>query len=148
MRDLISWKKNEIVTLRNQMEELFNRFFDQLSCRCFTPGAGPFTNWQFDEDDRMIRVRIALPDTDPDDIDISILGEMLTVRSKQEEIDRLEDHAYTAERKSSLATARSVQLPCRVKRDDIEARYSDGVLEIILPKLEKTTVKVEVKGEK
>ena len=40
MRDLISWKKNEIVTLRNQMEELFNRFFDQLSCSVFHPGSG------------------------------------------------------------------------------------------------------------
>ena len=147
MRDLISWKKNEIVTLRNQMEELFNRFFDQLSCRCFTPGAGPFTDWQFDEDDRMIRVRIALPDTDPDDIDISISGEMLTVRSKREETERLEENGYPAERKSSLSLARSVHLPSRVKRDDIEARYSDGVLEIILPKLEKTVVRVEVKGE-
>jgi HSP20 family protein len=147
MRDLISWKKNEIVTLRNQMEELFNRFFDQLSCRCFTPGAGPFTDWQFDEDDRMIRVRIALPDTDPDDIDISLSGEMLTVRSKREETQRLEENDYPAERKSSLSLARSVHLPSRVKRDDIDARYSDGVLEIILPKLEKTAVRVEVKGE-
>jgi len=147
MRDLISWKKNELVTLRNQMEELFNRFFDQLSCRCFTPGAGPFTDWQFDEDDRMIRVRIALPDTDPDDIDISLSGEMLTVRSKREETQRLEENDYPAERKSSLSLARSVHLPSRVKRDDIDARYSDGVLEIILPKLEKTAVRVEVKGE-
>ena len=147
MRDLISWKKNEIVTLRNQMEELFNRFFDQLSCSCFTPGAGPFTDWQFDEDDRMIRVRIALPDTDPDDIDISLSGEMLTVRSKREETQRLEENDYPAERKSSLSLARSVHLPSRVKRDDIDARYSDGVLEIILPKLEKTAVRVEVKGE-
>jgi len=147
MRDLISWKKNEIVTLRNQMEELFNRFFDQLSCSCFTPGAGPFTDWQFDEDDRMIYVRIQLPDTDPDDIEISISGEMLTVRSKREETQRLEENAYPAEKKSSLSLARSVHLPSRVKRDDIEARYSDGVLEIILPKLEKTVVRVEVKGE-
>jgi len=147
MRDLISWKKNEIVTLRNQMEELFNRFFDQLSCRCFTPGAGPFTDWQFDEDDRMIRVRIALPNTDPDDIDISLLGEMLSVRSKREETQRLEENGYPAERKSSLSLARSVHLPSPVKRDDIEARYSDGVLEIILPKLEKTVVRVEVKGQ-
>ena len=147
MRDLISWKKNEIVTLRNQMEELFNRFFDQLSCSCFTPGAGPFTDWQFDEDDRMIRVRIALPDTDPDDIDISLSGEMLTVRSKREETQRLEEKGYPAERTSSLSLARSVHLPSRVKRDDIDARYSDGVLEIILPKLEKTAVRVEVKGE-
>ena len=147
MRDLISWKKNELVTLRNQMEELFNRFFDQLSCRCFTPGAGPFTDWQFDEDDRMIHVRIALPDIDPDDIDISISGEMLTVRSKREETQRLEENDYPAEWKSSLSLARSVHLPSRVKRDDIEARYSEGVLEIILPKLEKTVVRVEVKGE-
>jgi len=147
MRDLISWKKNEIVTLRNQMEELFNRFFDQLSCRCFTPGAGPFTDWQFDEDDRMIRVRIALPNTDPDDIDISLLGEMLTVRSKREETQRLEENGYPAERKSSLSLARSVKLPSPVKRDDIEARYADGVLEIFLPKLEKTAVRVEVKGQ-
>jgi HSP20 family protein len=147
MRDLISWKKNELVTLRHQMEELFNRFFDQLSCRCFTPGAGPFTDWQFDEDDRMIRVRIALPNTDPTDIDISLSGEMLTVRSKREETQRLEENGYPAERKSSLSLARSVHLPSPVKRDDIEARYSDGVLEIILPKLEKTVVRVEVKGQ-
>jgi HSP20 family protein len=147
MRDMISWKKNEIVNLRNQMEELFNRFFDQLSCSCFTPGAGPFTDWQFDEDDRVIRVRIALPDTDPDDIDISLSGEMLTVRSKREETQRLEEKGYPPERTSSLSLARSVHLPSRVKRDDIDARYSDGVLEIILPKLEKTAVRVEVKGE-
>jgi HSP20 family protein len=147
MRDLISWKKNELVTLRHQMEELFNRFFDQLSCRCFTPGAGPFTDWQFDEDDRMIRVRIALPNTDPTDIDISLSGEMLTVRSKREETQQLEENGYPAERKSSLSLARSVHLPSPVKRDDIEARYSDGVLEIILPKLEKTVVRVEVKGQ-
>ena len=147
MRDLISWKKNELVTLRNQMEELFNRFFDQLSCSCFTPGAGPFTDWQFDEDDRMIHVRVALPDIDPDDIEISISGEMLTVQSKREETERHEENGYPAERKSSLSLARSVQLPSRVKRDDIEARYSDGVLEIILPKLEKTSIRVEVKGE-
>jgi|WetSurMetagenome_2_1015567.scaffolds.fasta_scaffold526298_1 HSP20 family protein len=147
MRDLISWKKNEIATLRNQMEELFNRFFDQLSCSCFTPGAGPFTDWQFDEDEHRIHLRIDLPDTDPDDIDISIAGEMLTVRSKREEVAKQGENAYTAERKSTLSSARSVSLPSRVKRDDIEARYSNGVLEIILPKLEKTAVKVEVKGE-
>ena len=88
-----------------------------------------------------------MPDTDPDDIEISISGEMLTVRSKREETERLEENGYPAEKKSSLSLARSVHLPSRVKRDDIEARYSDGVLEIILPKLEKTVVRVEVKGE-
>jgi HSP20 family protein len=143
MPNLISWKKSEIANLRDQMEDFFDRFFSELSNSCMGPGFAAFEGWQFEEDDKQLVLRIAMPGLDPGQIDISLANDVLTIKANKEEI---QDESSAPEKKTTRSsTVRSLKLPCRVKREEITARYVEEVLEIILPKEEKASYKVRIK---
>jgi HSP20 family protein len=146
MPNLITWKKSEIASLRCQMEDFFDRFFDELSNSCLSPGLAAFADWRFEEDDKQLVLKIAMPGLDPNDIDISLADDVLTIKAKQEEVQVQAETQNRRREKAMFSTTRSVKLPCRVKREEVSARYIDEVLEIVLPKAEKALFKVSIKA--
>ncbi len=70
----------------------------------------------------------------PDDIDISINNDMLTIRGKREMKEIIDSADYLYRECYWGAFSRSIILPCEVKEEKINAHLEDGVLTIILPK--------------
>ena len=69
-----------------------------------------------------------------DDFKIDLQGDILTISAEKEE--STEDKKYNRREYNYSSFTRSFTLPEEVKRDKIEAKYEDGVLNLVLPKSE------------
>ena len=96
-------------------------------------------------------VKTALPGLKPEDINIDITGDTLTIKgeTKAEQEIKKEDYLYQERRHGAFS--RSVVLPGGVKPDKAEATLEDGILTLSIPKAEETkpkAIKVKPKGGK
>ncbi|HEU4632600.1 MAG TPA: Hsp20/alpha crystallin family protein [Flavisolibacter sp.] len=82
------------------------------------------------------RLTMAVPGLKKEDFKIDVAGNTLTIRSEKEEKKEDKDENYSRREYSYSSFSRSFTLPDDVKSEAIEARYSDGVLHIQLPKKE------------
>lgn len=89
------------------------------------------------EDDSNIYLRADLPGINREDIEISMEEDVLTIKGERkiEEEKKGKNH-YIIERGYG-SFSRSIQLGSGVQQDKINAKYKDGVLEVVLPKTEK-----------
>jgi len=87
----------------------------------------------FDKDDKFV-VKAELPGMKEEDIDVSVVGDILTIKGeKKEEAEVKEEDYYRCERTYG-SFYRSIPLPSSVDASKIEANIEDGVLEVTLPK--------------
>ena len=90
-----------------------------------------------------------LPGVEMDDLEITVLGETLTLSGSRNMGEIEEDVTYHRRERSQGQFTRTVELPFRVDGDNVEAKFSNGVLHILLPRVEeekprKITVKTAV----
>lgn len=86
------------------------------------------------EDKDKLTVKLEAPGLKKEEIDISLEDDVLSVSGERKE-EKQEGENYRRERYFGKFY-RSVQLPCPVQADRVDARYEDGVLTITLPKAE------------
>ena len=148
MRDMIPWPTGELGRFRQEMDSLFERFFEGFPRLGSTRRMGPTPSIDLSETKDHIIVKAELPGIDSKDIEISLSGNVLSIKGekKQEKVEDGEDF-HRIER-SYGAFSRSVTLPCEVEEKKISATYEKGVLKITLPKCEPSKpkrIKIEVK---
>jgi len=86
------------------------------------------------EADNEIHVKAELPGMDPREIEITLTGDLLTIKGeKKEETEEKGENYHRRERRYG-SFSRSFRLPVEVKADSINAGYKDGVLTVTLPK--------------
>jgi HSP20 family protein len=136
---LIRWEPvRELNTIQNEMNRLFNTFFE-------APGGqsnGPATarRWipamDLVETDDEFALRADLPGVSEDDVNIEFEDNVLTISGhrKAEHEERKEGY-YRVER-SSGAFSRSLTLPEGVDPEKVSASFDRGVLEVRIPKPE------------
>ncbi|GIX28653.1 MAG: hypothetical protein KatS3mg123_2534 [Burkholderiales bacterium] len=81
-----------------------------------------------------------------EDIEISLTGNVLTIKGETKREEKEEKGDYYRCEISRGAFSRTVSLPAEVDESKAKASLNDGVLEITLPKTEtakKRTIKVE-----
>jgi len=84
--------------------------------------------------DKEIQVTAELPGMDEKDIEVTLSGDMLTIKGeKKEEREEKERNYYFSERRFG-SFQRSFRLPEGVNPDKVEARFDKGVLTVTLPK--------------
>jgi HSP20 family protein len=90
-------------------------------------------------------VTAELPGVAPEDIDISVVNETLTVTGERQP-DEVEEATYHRRERGQGRFTRSCQLPFRVESGEVEATFERGVLHIHLPRAEADKPKrIEVK---
>ena len=91
-------------------------------------------------------VKAEVPGIDPKEINITLAGDMLTIKGeKKSEREETKENYHLVER-SYGSFSRSLKLPAAVVVDKIEASYQKGVLTISCPKKEEVKPKtIEVK---
>lgn len=146
MPGLIIWKNQEINKLRRDMDRLFSRLWDDFGMPHFTrPSRNiPFIDLSETEDDLILKAEI--PGLNPEDLDIYITDDILTIKGemKQELVKEGENYHRMERRYESFS--RSIQLPCRVMIEDVEATHREGIVTIIMPKCKpEITQKVKIK---
>jgi HSP20 family protein len=135
-----------LTRLHDSLDEMFENFFrgEQGEMGAFAPALDVA-----DRDDAIV-VRADLPGVKPEDIDVSVHANTLTLSgSRREEKTDEGDNYYHVERRAG-AFKRTVQLPSNVDPEQVHARCKDGVLTIELKKHEKELprkIKIENEGE-
>lgn len=88
------------------------------------------------ETDGEFVLKASVPGIDPDDIEITLTDNVLTIRGEiQEEKDVEEESYHICERRFGQFS-RSVTLPTQVDADKVDATVENGVLRVTIPKAE------------
>ena len=141
----------ELMSLRQAMDRLFEDSFVRPSRALATFGESATPALDVYQTPTEIVVKAAMPGVKPEDVNIDITGETLTIRgeSKVEEETKKEDYLYQERRYGVFS--RSVVLPSGLKSDKAEATMEDGVLTLTIPKAEEVkpkAIKVKSKEKK
>lgn len=135
------------LAFRQEMDRLFDSFFAPAQFSRFAGGFGFNPAIDVTENDKEVRVRAELPGVDEKDIDISLDGDMLTVRGEKRE-ERVEDgERRRVVERSYGAFERTIQLPFTPQDQDIVAKFKDGVLTVKLrkpPELSRPTKRIPI----
>ena len=100
------------------------------------PTAGVFPLMNVTEDKDRYYVRAELPGIKADELDISVTGDTLSI-SGERKIPVEDDKAqYHRREREDGRFSRIVSLPTQVDTGKVEARCTDGVLTVVLPKAE------------
>jgi HSP20 family protein len=89
----------------------------------------------YDAGDRYI-LTAELPGLAPEDVDLSITGETLTMRGERKRPEGIPDECYRRQERPFGPWSRTVTLPERVDGTAASAEFAQGVLTITLPKAE------------
>jgi HSP20 family protein len=79
-------------------------------------------------------VKAELPGMKQEDVDISLIGDTLTIKGDKKSESEVKEKDYHFSERSYGSFFRSVRLPSNVDVKKIEASFEDGVLEVFLPK--------------
>jgi HSP20 family protein len=146
MFNLTPWKKSEkrnpgalvernefpLNRIRSEFDALFDRFLDRWAAPFGDVwGTQPYWGFDLEDTDKEVVVRADAPGFEPDDFDVQVSGNRLTIQAerKRQAGEKQEDY-----RSEERRFQRTVQLPAGVSTDAVEARYRNGVLEVRLPK--------------
>lgn len=151
MSSLIRWEPfRDLVTLRDRMDRLFG----DMSGRGWPAEEGLTTGiWNppvdvYETADSIV-MKADLPDVTKDDVDISVEGNVLSIRGERKRENEVKEKDFYRMERSYGAFTRSFTLPGTVDPDKIEAGFTGGVLTVTLPKREESKpkqIKVKVSG--
>lgn len=142
--------RDPMLDLLYNLERRMGRIFNE-PLLFESPDVTPTTAWTpvvdiFEEPDRL-RITAEVPGVKPEDVKIAVEGNTLTISGTKEQVaEEKAERVYRYER-SYGSFERSFTLPATVDADHIKATYENGVLHLVLPKIEKAKprlVKVEV----
>ena len=151
---LVRWEPaREMHTIQQEMNRLFNTFFDAPASG--GGGGGGIRRWVpamdlVETDDHFV-LRADLPGLDEGDVAIEVHDDVLTLSGERTyEHEGKKDGFYRLERGSGRFE-RSLTLPEGVDADQIAATFDKGVLEVRIPKPEQRKprrVQIAVGGDK
>ena len=92
------------------------------------------------ETDDTFKIEVAAPGLDKKDFNLSIEKDHLIIESSKKEEKEVKEEKFTRREFNYASFKRSFYLPETVDANKIGAKYENGVLNITLPKVEKTEV--------
>lgn len=118
----------EMQYLHNEMSRLFSSVAPQ------TVYEYPPINVWSGEDDAIVTAE--MPGIDPSLLELSVIGDTLTISSNIEPEELGEGGAYHRQERNYGYFKRILQLPFHVDAEKAEARYEKGIIQIKLPRAE------------
>ena len=81
-------------------------------------------------------VRAALPGFRPEEVDVSLQGDTLTIQARRQGEEERKGRTYLIRERRAGAVTRAITLPQPVNADKVRAQYEHGELILTLPKAE------------
>jgi HSP20 family protein len=142
MTTLTRWQPiRELANMRNDMDRMMEHFFEEpffANAANWPQRNGGAWNLALDvaEDTDNYIVKASVPGINPDDIEITLTDNVLTIKGETKaEQESKETNWHVRERRYG-SFMRSVTLPAPVDADKVEATNEHGVLTLRLPKAE------------
>jgi HSP20 family protein len=121
----------EVERLQREMNQLMDSFSPRRSRQA--PSFPAMNLWVNDEG---IIVTAEVPGIKPEDIDISVVNDLLTISGERVAEQVGEEVRYHRRERGCGKFARSIQLPFAVDANKVEASFENGVITINLPRKE------------
>lgn len=140
---IVKWDPfRDMVTLRDRMDRLFDDSLarlggkdDDLSLSNWSP---PVDIYETVEN---IVIKAEVPGVKKEDISVEVKNDTLYLKGERKFEKDVKEENYHRMERSYGSFRRIFSLPATVEQDKVKASFKDGVLEIILPKLEKAKQK-------
>jgi len=139
--------RSGVTGLRREMDRLFERFWEPEFVEL--PALGEWAPaLDLSETKESVVVKAEVPGIEPKDIQVTLEGQVLTVRGERKhEKEEKEEHYYRRERSYGLF-ARSVRLPTSVDSNRVDAKFKNGLLTVtLLKKPEARGTSIPIKAE-
>ncbi len=142
---------NDVVSLRDAMDRLFNESFVSGQSRANGEGRTPFPLDVFATENELT-VLAAVPGMDPEQLDISIDKGQVTLKGEVPDVATSEEAREATWYLHELprgAFQRTLSVPFEIDSDRAEATFDNGMLRLTLPKAEAARpkqIKVRVGG--
>jgi len=120
----------EMERLRQEMNRVFANFPSYVRPAPAYPAMNVWTN----ENGSVVTAE--LPGCNPESIDLSIVGDTLTITGAREPEEVAENATYHRRERGCGKFQRSLQLPFEIEPGKVEATFDKGVLNISLPRAE------------
>ena len=86
------------------------------------------------ESDDQVIVKATVPGVKPEDIEVTLTGDLLTIKGEFKVENREERANYVRQERRSGSFCRQIGLPADINPDNVEATFEDGVLTLEMPK--------------
>ena len=119
-----------------RMDEVMNR----LRRGHLRYGLGETGKWAVpldvvEEDDKII-VRATLPGVRPEDIDVTLENDVLTINAETQAETEDRKESYLVRERRAGKFHRTLRLPDTVDSEKVDTKYENGIVEITFPKAE------------
>ncbi|PID86883.1 MAG: heat-shock protein Hsp20 [Chloroflexi bacterium] len=130
MKTLVRW--NPTRTIFDEMD----RFFEEST---------PTRTWNLPldviENEDGYVIKASIPGVNVDDLDVVLEDNVLTIKAEVEAEEVTENEQFHIRERRSGSFSRSLRFPVDVNGNDISANYSNGVLNLNVPKAEEVKPK-------
>lgn len=139
------FRRSPFGTLREELRDFFSNVLAEEAEGWRAGQLAPSID--LSETDQALEARMDIPGMKPEQFDIQVNGNLLTVSGERKEEKEEKGRTYLRTERRVGAFSRTITLPCTVKEDKIDAQYKDGVLAISMPKTEEAkSRKIKVKS--
>ena len=136
---------SSLMPLREEFDDLFSRSFANWNGGTSLPEFLPAVD--LTESDTALCAYLDLPGMKPGEVEIEVADNRLLITGERKEAEEEKGRTYHVAERAMGRFARSLELPCPVDAEKVEAVFHDGVLTVTLPKAETAkTRKVAIKA--
>jgi HSP20 family protein len=118
-----------------EMNRLFDGFFGRPAQPGVSERVGAPVADVYETEDELV-IKLDLPGMNEKDIQVSITGELLSVKGQRLDIQEVKQESYFRAERWTGTFERIFQVPIPVQADKVRATYREGVLTVALPKVE------------
>jgi HSP20 family protein len=138
---MIRWQPfREIASLQREMNQLFEALDPFPTSTTSSFSLVPPV--EVKETPETIHVRMEVPGLEPQDLDIQVTANSLSISGERKSESRSESDGTIRSEFRYGQFQRVIPLPARIQNDKVDASYKNGILEISLPKEEAEKSKV------
>ena len=93
------------------------------------------------ETPKEFKLELAAPGLERKDFNVEVNNHTLTISAEKKEEKKEEKEGYSRREYSFNSFCRTFELPDNIKEGNIDAKYENGVLKVVVPKMKETPVK-------
>ena len=145
MFEIQPWRPfREVTNLRREMDKIWEDFFGGRELVGVEGAWIPPVDLSETKDALIVKAEV--PGMDPKEIEVSMTGDLLTIKGEKKQRTEEKDENYHRIETRYGAFSRMIRLPVAVDSEKISATYEKGVLKLTLTKKEESKPKqIEIK---
>ncbi|MCL5026338.1 MAG: Hsp20/alpha crystallin family protein [Chloroflexi bacterium] len=132
---------SDLMSLREAMDRLFEESFVRPTRIMPSVEYARIVPVDMYQTPNEIVVKASLPGIKPEDVDISVIGDTLTIKGQTKSTEEVKEENFIRRELRYGAFEREMTLPASVQAEKAEASFENGVLTLKIPKAEEAKPK-------